>query len=79
MDDVVADIKKLENDTMLTKLIFNRRHVLKNGVISIIITTQRFTVCPARIRSASNGVFLFDLNKSDITLIRSELLFMDQK
>ena len=37
-DDLVSEINK-NDDPRLTSLIFNRRHLLKKGTISIIMTS----------------------------------------
>ena len=39
LDDVVADIKKNENNPELARLVMNRRHIILNGTISIIMVT----------------------------------------
>ena len=39
MDDIIGDIKAYENDQMQTQLFFNRRHLLANGTVSIIIVS----------------------------------------
>lgn len=61
-DDVVGDIKALEHDPSLTKLFFNRRHLVANGTISIILVSQKFTSIPQKIRTNSNWFILFRLN-----------------
>jgi hypothetical protein len=39
LDDVIADLRKMETHPMVNSLVFNRRHLLINGVVSIFITT----------------------------------------
>ena len=39
LDDVVSDLKANEHNPMLTQLIFNRRHLMINGTVSIIIVS----------------------------------------
>lgn len=39
LDDVVGDIKKRENDVDLIALFFNRRHLISNGTVSIMMVT----------------------------------------
>jgi hypothetical protein len=39
LDDVVGQIKKAEYDPRLSQLVMNRRHLIFNGTISIIIVT----------------------------------------
>lgn len=68
-DDMVADIKRNEFNPMLTKLFLNRRHLVHNGMVSIIIISQKYTMIPSRIRSNSNWVIFFRVNPSDNDLI----------
>ena len=39
LDDVVGQIKKAEYDPRLAQLVMNRRHIIFNGTISIIMVT----------------------------------------
>lgn len=39
IDDLVADLAKLNNSQQMMSLFMNRRHILPNGMISFIITT----------------------------------------
>jgi hypothetical protein len=38
-DDVVGQIKKAEFDPRLAQLVMNRRHLINNGTLSIIIVS----------------------------------------
>lgn len=42
LDDVIADLKSESTNKKLLALIFNRRHKLSNGMLSIIATTQKY-------------------------------------
>lgn len=37
LDDCVGQIKELQNNQYLAQLIFNRRHLIANGTLSIVI------------------------------------------
>lgn len=65
LDDVVASIKKAEFDPRLSQLVMNRRHVIFNGTVSIIMVTQKYTLIPARVRSNANWLILYQLNPLD--------------
>jgi hypothetical protein len=39
MDDIIGDIKKNESNPAQTQLFFNRRHLIANGTISIILVS----------------------------------------
>lgn len=65
LDDVVGQIKKEETNPLLAQLVMNRRHVVLNGTVSIIIVTQKYTLIPARVRSSASWLILFNLNPID--------------
>lgn len=65
LDDVIGEIKALQNDRFLAQLVLNRRHLVANGVVSIVIVTQKYTMIPARVRSNANWLLLFRLNPVD--------------
>lgn len=59
LDDVVASIKKAEFDPRLAQLVMNRRHIIFNGTISLIMVTQKYNLIPARVRSNANWLILY--------------------
>lgn len=61
----MSAIKGMEHDTNLAQLFFNRRHLIANGTVSIIIVTQKYTMIPARIRSNASWVIMYRLNPLD--------------
>jgi hypothetical protein len=65
LDDVVSAIKGMEYDMNLAQLFFNRRHLVANGTVSIIIVTQKYTMIPSRIRSNASWVIMYRLNPLD--------------
>jgi len=75
LDDVIGTLKNMQNSEKLMNLIFNRRHKLKNGVISFIITTQKYILCPPRIRSCLTGILFFKPMAKDLIHIREEHIF----
>lgn len=80
LDDVVSEIKKMEYDPRTIALFFNRRHLLENGTISIMLVTQKYTLIPARIRSNANWFILFKLNPIDFeNVYRDVIMFAKQK
>lgn len=79
LDDVVGDIKKRENDVDLIALFFNRRHLISNGTVSIMMVTQKYTLIPARIRSAANWLVLFRLNPIDFENVYRDVIILDNK
>lgn len=72
-DDMIADIKKKQYEPLLLKLFFNRRHIIKNGCISILMTTQKFIITPPNIRPCINSLILFQLNSSEYTSLKNDV------
>ena len=65
LDDVIGDIKANENNPTQSQLIFNRRHLIANGCISIVLLSQKYMRIPTSIRSNANWMILFRLNPKD--------------
>ena len=78
LDDVIADIKKEQNNPLIMKLIFNRRHLIPDGTVSFIIAAQKYIVCPTRIRSCLTSIIVFKTQPSDWRKIKEECLYMDK-
>lgn len=77
LDDVVSSIKKAEYNPRLSQLIMNRRHLIFNGTISIIIVSQKYTLIPVRLRSNANWLVLFQLNPIDFENIYKDMIVHD--
>jgi len=77
LDDVIGEIKKEQNNKDLMKLIFNRRHLIPEGTVSILLTSQKYIVCPTRIRSCLSALILFKLNPSDWKKVKEECIILD--
>lgn len=78
LDDVVADIKANEHNPALTKLFFNRRNIVANGTISIMVVTQKFTSLPQKIRSNSNWLILFRLNPVEFEAVWKDAVILSR-
>jgi hypothetical protein len=72
IDDCVADIKDQQKSTKLISLFFNRRHLLWNGILSLMVTTQKYTMIPARFRSCITDIVLFNISPFDMEKIFDE-------
>ncbi len=79
LDDVVSSIKKVEFDPRLSRLVMNRRHLIVNGTLSIIIVTQKYTLIPIRLRSNANWLILFQLNPIDFENVYKDVIIHDYK
>lgn len=74
LDDVIGPIKSMENDPHLAQLFFNRRHLLANGTISLIVVSQKYSMIPSRIRSNASWAVLFKLNPTDFEFVFKDLV-----
>lgn len=73
VDDCIAEVKDKIKDTKTASLFFNRRHLLwGNGIISILLTSQKYTMIPARFRSCLTNLVLFSLSPFDMQKIFEE-------
>jgi len=82
LDDVVNDIKKSAGiQTLLSKMLMNRRHLAGGGgSCSFIITTQVYNKIPAPIRKTASHIVIYHTkNKKELDTIFDELIIIPQK
>lgn len=72
-DDYISEIRKEANNPKFTRLFYNRRHLLKNGCVSFIMTSQKFVVTPPQIRPCINVIILFQLNASEYSCMKKDV------
>lgn len=72
MDDCVSTLKENEKAAKTISIFFNRRHLLWNGTISMIITSQKYTMLPAKYRSVLTHIAIFGVSPFDYTKIMDE-------
>ncbi len=79
IDDCVRSINRSKN---LSKLYLNRRHITHdpekegNGGLSIITTSQKYTLLPLEFRTANSDIILFKTsNAMELQKIKDELLY----
>lgn len=72
-DDFISEIRKEAMNPKFTRLFYNRRHLLKNGCISFIMTSQKFVVTPPQIRPCINILILFQLNTSEYNCLKKDV------
>ena len=76
LDDVIGEIRKNEHSPRLIQLFFNRRHLLgEKFLISILLTSQKYVVCPPKIRSILTSVIAFPLMKMDWRKLEEECIY----
>lgn len=75
-DDVIGDLRLNEKDPELIALFYNRRHILGDKyMISIVVTTQKYVLCPPKIRSVITAVMAFALMRMDWLKLQSECIY----
>lgn len=77
-DDIISDLYNSRFSKEIMDFIFNRRHLLKNGMISIILTSQKYTRIPTEIRSCINIFISFKLNNLCFKRLYEDLIFEDK-
>lgn len=72
-DDFISYFKKKNYLMKLTNLFFNRRHLLKNnGIISIILISQRYMNIPSFARTCCSCLLYFKLQSKEYKAIKDE-------
>lgn len=75
LDDVIGSVNSARHSESLMSFVFNRRHIIKNGMTSIIITTQKFNVLPTCLRAVMNVLVLFSAIRKEIEVIKDNLIY----
>ncbi len=71
IDDCTADLKRSKFvETTLKKIVFNRRHLMCN----IIITSQSYVNLPLDIRKTISNLFMFKPSKREMEIVFNELV-----
>ena len=78
IDDKISEIQKDQNNPELIDLFFNRRKLFEGVETSIIVTTQKYTMFPAKFRSSLQFIIFFNIPKDDYEKIASENLYTNQ-
>lgn len=73
MDDVIAELKNQERNPFIMNLFNNRRHILSHCTISILITTQKYNLCPLKFRTILTSVYFFSLPNAEFECLWKEL------
>lgn len=72
IDDCIGEIKDQQKDHKVIGMFFNRRHLLWNSTFDYIITTQKYTMMPAKFRSCITDLAIFNLSPFDLDKIYEE-------
>lgn len=75
LDDVVGALKKDQHSKELMDLFFNRRHILPEpGVVSFLVTSQKYKTIPFNLRSVLTGVISWKPQRNDWRHIKEECI-----
>lgn len=75
IDDLVSHVNKDANNPQLIDLIYNRRKIVKGCEISLLFTTQKYTLFPARFRSTLQFIIAFALPPDDWKILSQQQIF----
>lgn len=75
MDDCVGELRKYQFDEYFKSLVFNRRHLLHRGCISLIFTTQYYVRIPRDIRANFNTMIIFNCTPEDWNRVQNETVY----
>ena len=76
LDDVVGEIKRNEYNPLLAQLFLNRRHLVANATVSIIVVSQKYTLIPGRVRSSASWIISFRLNPNDFEALYRDVVML---
>lgn len=79
-DDLIGAMHKERDSPQFLNLLFNRRHLIKNGCLSFIIITQRYLTVPINLRCCLSIILFFKLTAKDYKLLKDDLIgYLDFK
>lgn len=79
-DDLIGQMHKERDNPQFINLLFNRRHLIKNGNLSFIMITQRYLSVPINLRCSLTIILFFKLTAKDYKLLKEDLIgYMDFK
>lgn len=84
LDDCIARLDEIKNQTEILEFIYNRRHLINfdgkdKGMVSIIITTQKFNKLSTSIRSNLTCLIFFKLNPIDYKRVYEDVIYGDKE
>ena len=79
IDDFVSKLSEQQNNSALIDLFYTRRHIIKNTTISFILTSQKYTMIPSKLRAVLTSIYMFSPNPVDMAAIYKEVGFIKEK
>lgn len=75
IDDLISSVKKDERNMELIDFIYRRRHIVEGVQISILFTSQKYSMFPAKFRSNIDFLAFFNLPADDFKQIMNQQIF----
>lgn len=75
IDDFVSSIAKSHLNVDMINLIFNRRKIVSGVEISLVFSSQKFTLFPAKFRSALQWIIAFNISPDDWKTIKQQHIY----
>jgi len=72
-DDLIAQINKENKNDLLLSFVLNRRHLIHKGMISILMTAQRYKLLPTNLRANLTAISFFKLSNKDYKDLKDEI------
>lgn len=79
VDDLISGIDKDKQNPELIDLFFNRRKMFPGCEVSILVTTQKYTMFPAKFRSSLQFIIFFNIPNKDYETLAEDQLYTNQK
>lgn len=75
LDDVIADIKKMEHSPEIQRMFFNRRHWIPGVEVSFLVTAQNYKRLPNMFRSILTFIIMFNIPPKDLKYVADEQIY----
>ena len=75
IDDLISSINKDAQNPTTIDIMFNRRKIIPGVEISILCTTQKYTLFPARFRSTLQFLIFFQIPPDDYKTLSSQQIY----
>lgn len=79
IDDLISGLNKDGNNPELIDLFLNRRKLIEGVEISILVTTQKYTLFPAKFRSSLYFIIFFNIPNDDYEKLSKEHIYAPPK
>lgn len=75
IDDLISSIHKDASNQQVIDFMYNRRKLIPGVEMSILCTTQKYTLFPARFRSCLQFIIFFQIPPDDFKTLQSQQIY----